>query len=460
MNLEEKKEYEEMLENPKLFDYITLTEFDKKIAGEIDTRRAIFLALCGILVKNKQGMINICVNSESSAGKSFICHAIIKIFPASRYEYRTKITPEVLTYWHNADKEPMWSWDGKILYLEDIRDTILNSDALKVMVSEGSIATVLIKQTVYDIKINGKPLVLCTMRNPNPKTEILNRFNLINLDETENQTKKINERLCNIAEAGKGEEYNEKIIEALSLLNQVQVKIPFAKKLKRIMMEKDVRMRRANATILALIQSSCAFHQYQRKRENNYIIAQQEDYELAKEAIKKFEIQLPPLTFRQKRALKICQKIAKENEAMDGWFSAKEVYTKDAFINQVSWYSYLDILQQAGYLETSLQHEENVKQTIKKYRVINLKFDDLPEFKDIELFERMEGMDLKVKEQIQNKLKIEYEKDEGWNIGWDDRALAHIPCEVCDLMPTNLSKDGKYYCYYCFQETIKNEKSN
>jgi hypothetical protein len=467
MNLEEKAKYEELLKNPKLFDIITLQELDKKIAGEIDTRRAIFLALCGIFVKNKQGMLNICVNSESSAGKSFICSAIIKIFPTSRYEYRTKITPEVLTYWHNDN--PAWTWDGRILYLEDIRDTILNSDALKVMVSEGSIATILMKQKVMDMKINGKPLVLCTMRNPNPKIEIINRFNLINLDESEIQTKLIAERLCKVAEFGEGEKYDEELIEAITLLNNVRVYIPFANKLLKIMSLKDIRFRRANSAILDLIKASCAFHQYQRKQEHNHIIAEKEDYELAREAIKKFDILLPPLTFRHKRALKVCEKLSLENEEnFDGWFSAKEVYTKDAFISQVSWYAYLDILQQAGFLETSLRFEEGVKQAIKKYRVVNLNFDDLPAFEDIETFERMEGKIMKREKQAQSELKIEYEnientdkieyeKDEGWTEGWDDKNLTKNPCEICELFPTNIAKNGKYYCYFCFQDIHNKE---
>lgn len=465
MNLEEKAKYEELLRNPRLFDIITLQEFEKKIAGEIDTRRAIFLALCGILVKNKQGMLNICVNSESSAGKSFICSAIIKIFPTSRYEYRTKITPEVLTYWHNDT--PAWTWDGRILYLEDIRDTILNSDALKVMVSEGSIATILMKQKVIDMKINGKPLVLCTMRNPNPKIEIINRFNLINLDETEIQTRLIAERLCKVAEFGEGEKYDEELIEAMSLLNMVNVHIPFANKLLKIMSQKDIRFRRANSAILDLIKASCAFHQYQRKQEHNHILAERQDYEIAREAIKKFDILLPPLTFRQKRAFKVCEKLSKENEEnFDGWFSAKEVYTKDAFINQQNWYFYLDVLQQAGFLETSLMHEEGVKQAVKKYRIVNLKFDDLPAFEDIETFERTEGKIIKQEKQAQSELKIEYEnientdkieyeKDEGWFKGWDDNNLSKTPCEICELFPTNLAKNGKYYCYGCFQEVMK-----
>ena len=69
--------------------------------------------------------------------------------------WRTKISGEAFTYWHVNEKD--WSWDGKILFLEDIGQSVLDSDTFKVMCSEGSVASVVKNQETIDLIIKGKP---------------------------------------------------------------------------------------------------------------------------------------------------------------------------------------------------------------------------------------------------------------------------------------------------------------
>jgi hypothetical protein len=154
-------EEQQLLTDPRLLDIIVEEIQNKRVVGEKETIRCIFIVTNSRLVKNiKPTSSNLNVNDISGVGKDWIVKAVLDILPDGTVIYRTKITPELLTYWHNSKYEPEWTWNGKILYIEDISTVLLNSDVFKVFSSGGSKATVLIKQYPVDIIINGKPSML------------------------------------------------------------------------------------------------------------------------------------------------------------------------------------------------------------------------------------------------------------------------------------------------------------
>jgi len=258
-------EIEEILTDPELFLRITEGELSKVIVKEELTTKAIFLSLCAAFVQGAQ--VNTLVNSESSAGKSYISRKIFEIMPERIREDYTKISPEALTYLHNSNFEPDWTWNGKILYVEDARKELLDSPTFKVMCSEGSKAAVVINYRTIEIPINGKPCVLLTTASNYIQNEIFNRFNVISLDESVEQTKAIMEReaLLDSGENRKKEwQIDENIPEALSKLNRVKVDIPFAPKIVKHFPHTFLRIRRDFGRFRQLIKASCALHQYQR----------------------------------------------------------------------------------------------------------------------------------------------------------------------------------------------------
>lgn len=362
----------DILKDPKLFDRIN-KEFDKKIEGEEKSRKAIFLSLCSVWVEGSEVPLNTLVSSESSAGKSFVCKRIVKIFPKELIVYRSKITPEAFTYWKREEED--WSWDGKICYLEDISQNVLDSPTFKIMCSEGSIATIVIKQKAVDIEIKGKPVMLVTTARTTPNTEILNRFQIVSLDESEKQTEGV---VFNIAKGEKKEDYDIKIIKALSFLKRDSVKIPFGEKIAIFLKEnynfKSIRLRRDISRLMDLIKCSAVLHQFQRKRDKEgYLIAEEKDYEIAREVINYIQTQtFRGLTHRLKKAFDCCKEL--------GEFTAKEIHSKFPFMNQKSWYSYLDNLLEKGMLKTTLTKIEDVKQQVNVYSVNEEKSFSLPEF--------------------------------------------------------------------------------
>jgi len=366
-------------ENPEFFNLITINEFDKTIVGERKTRQAIFLSLCSIWVKNLQSQINALVNSESSAGKSYVCKKVYDIFPDKLKQYRTKISAEAFTYWHDSRREPEWDWDGKICYLEDIRESVINSDTFKIMCSEGSTATIVRNQLAIDIEIVGQPIMLITTATAQPTAEILNRFNLLPLDETEEQTEKILEYQSLEAMGKTKKDYDERIKKSLERLERVNVVVPFADKIFAHFPKTSLRVRRDYVRFLDLIKSSSALHQYLREKDkDDNIIATKHDYELARSCLNCFRHRgVFGLATRLRKAFDSCNQIEPKP------FTAKEIYTFNPFVNQANWYNYLDKLVELNLLSIEIVRKEGIPKPVKVYTPIISQIINLPEYDNL-----------------------------------------------------------------------------
>ena len=362
-----------ILKDNNLFENV-IVEFNKKIVGEEKSKKAIFLSLCSIWVEGSETPLNTLVSSESSAGKSYACKNIIKIFPKELVVYRTKITPEAFTYWK---KEEDWNWDGKICYLEDISQQILDAPTFKVMCSEGSVATIVVKQKAIDIEIKGKPVMLITTARTNPNSEIINRFQIVSLDESKEQTKSI---VFRQAQQKNNKNYDKNISHAFRFLKRKTVFVPYAEKIAQCLSENynfdNLRLRRDFSRLLDLIKCSAVLYQFQREENKGVIIAEEQDYKIAREVINYIQTQtFRGLTHRLKKALDCCKEL---NE-----FTAKEIHSKFPFVNQKMWYLYLDKLLERGMLGTTLKNVEGAKQKVTFYAVNEERIFELPEFNSL-----------------------------------------------------------------------------
>ncbi len=354
---EEKKNelIERWLKNPEIFKIITESEFDKKIVREELTRKVIFLCANGRLVKNCQiASYNLLVNDEAGAGKDYVTSKVLEIIPKEVYFKKTRISPTAFTYWHNSMYEPDWNWDGKILYTEDISENVLNSEVFKVMCSSGSSATIVIKQRAFEIDIKGKPVVITTTANSIPNPELTRRFEILNLDESTDQTREIMIRHSLYAMDGENNEYNKEITEAMKYLERVCVKIPYAEKLFMLFPTHSVMMRTKFPRFLDLIKASAAFHQYQRGRDSEgFIIANEQDYMIAGECMKKLTSNnyMVSLTKNQKRILEKLEQsneplaATKIREQMNNFLSLPAIITN---LSQLTGYGLLKVCLEVG----------------------------------------------------------------------------------------------------------------
>jgi hypothetical protein len=344
-------EYRNILADKDIFGNITEKELDKKIVGEKETRKVIFLCACGRLVKNCQiASYNLLVNDDAGTGKDYVTNAVLKILPCNVYVHKTRISPTVFTYWHRSDYEPDWTWDGKVFYPEDISETVLNSDVFKVLCSSGSSATITVRQKAVDIEINGKPVIITTTATAIPSPELTRRFVILNLDSSENQTEAIKKRHSEYAMSGIIPEYNNIYSSAMNFLKRVRVKIPFADKIDKHFPNKNITMRTNYPRFLDFIKASAAFHQYQREKDDeNFILANGLDYEIARECFIKLcsNKYMISLSINQKKILAIFEK----EPTLQG--SVTQLHAKMNFLSVPALQTNLGILSKYGILKTT-----------------------------------------------------------------------------------------------------------
>lgn len=305
------KEILKVLQNPNLFNEITEKELDKKIVGEVETRKVIFL--CGAggrLVKNCQtASFNLLVNDDAGVGKDLVVRNTLKLLPKEVYIHKTRFSEKVFSYWHNAKAEPDWSWDGKVFYSEDISENVLNSEVFKVMCSSGSSSAIVDKQKAVEIEVIGKPVMITTTASATPNPELTRRFVILNLDSSEKQTELIMQRHSEYKMKGLMPEYNPIYAEAMRYLKRVDIKIPFADLIDKHF-PKNVIMRTNYPRFLDFICASTSFHQYQRQKEGGFFLAEGQDYDIARNCFIKLSSNkyMIPLTINQKKILAIFEK--------------------------------------------------------------------------------------------------------------------------------------------------------
>jgi len=246
---------------PLKWDNIVLDQLGKRIAGERKPREIIFLCALGNLVRNAHpSSFNLLVHSESSAGKDYLVKNVLKIFNKYKIITRTRISKVVLNYWKPWEQHNLVPacWDQKVLYLPDCSEDILNCEALKLLCSDGSHITIsnLRNPNKYeDIEIRGKPVIIITTANSTPNQEMLNRFSIVKLDESSEQTQRIHYFVP--------EEYGEKALDFIARLKSCEVKITtdMRNKIAKVFPTKLLRERRNFNRFLDFIKAVVVFNQ-------------------------------------------------------------------------------------------------------------------------------------------------------------------------------------------------------
>ncbi len=301
------------LDNPilldkNLWDRIVLDELSKKICGEIPAREIIFMCAMGKLVVNcSYTSFNLLMHSESSAGKDYTTKNVLKIVPENKVFSRTRISPTVLNYWKPYLKAGFDSWNGCVLYLPDVSEPVLNSDAMKLLCSDGSHITITEKGKARDIEIKGKPVIFSTTATTTPNEEILNRFSIVHLDESEEQTKRILKMQGKRMVEGLSCEYNDEIKKALFMLRRWSVKIPFAEKIVDVFPTNRIGERRNFERFCDFIKALTCVYQYQRSSDGEFLIAELKDYDRAKDIFMNIQqgVSSIPLNKRQKDIVRV-----------------------------------------------------------------------------------------------------------------------------------------------------------
>ena len=375
MNPEDKKRFEKI--KPLSWDSIVIDELGKKIVGEVKGREAVFLNAMGRLVKNAEKYsFNILAHAEPNSGKDYLISNVLKIFPKSKILSRTRLSPTVLNYWEPWLKNNLIppNWDEKVLYVSDVGNEFLNSQALKQMCSDGSHVTITNKKVlggVEELKIEGNPALMLTTATSTPNNEIISRFGILKLDESEEQTKNIFYFIP--------KDYGKDALSFVGSLRACKVEVPknMRDKIADVFPRK-LRDRRNFGRFLDYIRAVAVFHQTQRdgfsgKLIYEDIVANWKDYDIAKDVFMNIYSGVAeiPLTQNQK---KIIETLTRSSDPLD----TKEILSRlENYISLVNFRPHLNGLVDLNVLD-SLQVRDFLNNPVTKYKISSEFLDKSP----------------------------------------------------------------------------------
>jgi len=258
------------------------------VIGEEDTILALMLKVTLRLVKNSTPTSsNVLVSDESGGGKDWttkcICMTMLK---HTEYFHRSRLTEKAFTYWNTKKKD--FTWDRKVIHLEDPDAEFLNSQAFKVRASGETEETIVKDQKAIDIKVKGKPVIIVTSLTASINTEGVRRWDNCRINTSDELTKEII-KFNMLKEAGLIKvEKDEELREAVQNLQPKDVIIPYASALLQVL-PNTLGMRTQHHKLMDYIKASAVLHQHQRnKTEDGKLIANIFDYEYARFCFYKF----------------------------------------------------------------------------------------------------------------------------------------------------------------------------
>ncbi|MEX2192504.1 MAG: helix-turn-helix domain-containing protein [Nitrosarchaeum sp.] len=236
--------------------------YNPKIKGEENNIKFLF---CACISKNlpRDYRLHVIITSQSSGGKSNLVNTILEPFKEDVLDY-TDYTSAFL----NRSQSNM---DGFIFKMEQMEKTNdkkqVTLASMKFLLSEGKMRIGLVdknekgQNTPKTLEVNGIPVFISTSTNYNIDPETINRTFLMQVDESEEQTKRI---ITHVLDKYSSINYNsewennlQKLYEISQIYKDVAkqfkgIYIPFADKIRELIPSVNLTMRRDLPKILNL----------------------------------------------------------------------------------------------------------------------------------------------------------------------------------------------------------------
>jgi len=247
------------------------------LAGE--TRNALIVYLCDTS-RIQEYPISTEVKGPSAVGKNYLVRTVARFLPSSAYKELTRMTGQALLY----SNESLAHKAILICEQEGMEDALYG---IRAMQSEGR----LVVETVRGLKTEriekeGPVSFVVTTTSLMIHIENETRNFSIYLDETDEQTKKIKDKIADgYSQINSDLPFLTVYQNAQRLLKYFPVKIPYAKFLSEKTPNRPLRMRRDFGKLLAGIETITLLHQCQREIKEDkgtpYLEATLEDYYMA-----------------------------------------------------------------------------------------------------------------------------------------------------------------------------------
>ena len=269
-----------ILSDPKLMFNIIEEVHKQGVVGE-DSSIIVLINKTNLrLVKHHDPTSsNMLVSDLTGSGKDILVKTTLRVMlPEKDLIHRTRFSDKAIEYYCEG-KDKTFTFDGKVLYLEDPEDELLKSQAFRVLSSGQNKVDVVRDQKILELTVKGKPVIEVTSMNASIDEEGGRRWDGIKIDTTPELTELVIEKKLQLAE-GIIKKPMPPMVKAIQKLKPYEVVIPYATQLLPYFKEnRNIKMRTQVGKLLDYIKSSAVFHQYQREKdEQGRIIANDFDY--------------------------------------------------------------------------------------------------------------------------------------------------------------------------------------
>lgn len=343
-----------------------IQEVHKNFCGEEETIISLLISInTRLVINSKCESRNIVLSEMSGAGKDALVKTLCAIIlePEKTYFHRSKLSPEIFTYWHVNDNK--WTWDGKVIHIEDPTPELMNTQGFKTMASGEKSATVVKEQKAQELSSNGKPNFIITTFSGCVDIEGIRRYPFIHMDTSQELTRRVKEKIAHkyLGEIKMKEDNN--LINYLRELKSYNVKIPYAKDLVDFF-PNSLITRTYFSRFLDYISSSCVLHQADREVDKGgYLLATIDDYDVGRIAFLKTlsnDNSMVSLNREQEDLLKIIS-------SSDKPLFASEIHSKIG--RSRDWvYRNLEVLKRFGLIEQGLKWKEDANKEVTTYNYI------------------------------------------------------------------------------------------
>jgi energy-coupling factor transporter ATP-binding protein EcfA2 len=263
----EKKAAMAFLKNPDLFEEILADLETLGVVGEKTNKIVCYLAAVS---RKLEKPLSVLIQSRSSAGKSTLQNAILKLVPDEDFESYTRVTDQALFY----KKED--SLVHKILAIEEDAGVGGAAYSIRNIQSAGKITVAVTgkdpgtgKMETEDHTVNGPVAIMLTTTTSELDQETASRFMVLTIDESAKMTKAIHEKqrqarsLAGLIRNTKAAAVISKHHSAQRLLRPIAVVNNYDRYLSYP--SDNLITRRDHDKYLGLIDAIAYLHQYQRK---------------------------------------------------------------------------------------------------------------------------------------------------------------------------------------------------
>ncbi len=269
MTEEERQEALEFLKTPHLLEAVRA---DMEALGYVGEETGKILGLLIGISRKLPSPLSGIVLSQSGAGKSGLTGLVESLTPPEDVILFSRLSPQALVY------VPRDFLKRKLLIIEERKGAEAADYSIRVLQSKQRLSSAVAvkdpttgKMSTKTFEVEGPIAYLETTTNPNIDHENATRCFLIELDESEEQTRRIHARQREARRRGglvaqnRCEAILQRYHNAQRLLEPVQVEIPFADQLE--FPSRWLRTRRDNENFLSLVEVVAFLHQFQRERE-------------------------------------------------------------------------------------------------------------------------------------------------------------------------------------------------